>query len=205
MHGLKDEELQKERQAKWKKNAHNILCSVYKIQEAARSDFLSSKQAAKQIKAGATSWLMLVQSNDVEEHSLMTASASNEVPEEMPGLLAQSKVKQIVEEYKDAFEPAFPATPVYLDDILVMYRTPEEHEQHLRIVSELLRKYELKGKLSKCELNKPELHFWGHVVGKEGISVDPAKIAVIEKWPLLKCLKEFQAFLGLANYFRKFV
>eukprot|EP00983_Pelagomonas_calceolata_P016879 531349-Pelagomonas_calceolata.AAC.1 len=48
---------------------------------------------------------MLVQSNDVKEHSLMTPSASNEVPEEIPGLLAQSKVKQIVKDYKDVFEP----------------------------------------------------------------------------------------------------
>jgi len=70
---------------------------------------------------------------------------------------------------------------------------------------ELLCKYELKAKLSKCNLNKPELHFLGHVVGKDGIFLDPAKIDMIEKWPLPKNLKELQAFLGLANYFRKFV
>eukprot|EP00983_Pelagomonas_calceolata_P021767 682376-Pelagomonas_calceolata.AAC.1 len=53
---------------------------------------------------------------------------------------------------------------VYLDDILVMSHTPEEYEQHLWIVLELLRKYNLKAKLSKYNLNKPELHFLGHVV-----------------------------------------
>eukprot|EP00983_Pelagomonas_calceolata_P077003 1153681-Pelagomonas_calceolata.AAC.4 len=93
---------------------------------------------------------------------------------------------------------------IYLDDILEMSRTPEEHEKHLRIVLELLRKYKLKAKQSKCDLNKPELHFLGHVVAKDDISVDPANIAVIEKWPLPKNLKELQAFLGLANYFRRF-
>ena len=94
---------------------------------------------------------------------------------------------------------------VYLDDILVMSRTPEEHEQHLRIVLQILRENGLKAMLSKCEFNKAELHFLGHVIGKDGVAVDPAKIDVIEKWPLPKSLKELQSFLGLAHYFRKFV
>ena len=63
----------------------------------------------------------------------------------------------------------------------------------------------MKAKLSKCEFNKAELHFLGHVIGKDGVAVDPAKIAVIEKWPLPKSLKELQSFVGLANYFKKFV
>ena len=94
---------------------------------------------------------------------------------------------------------------VYLDDIFVMSRTPEEHEQHLGIVLQILRENGLKAKLSKCEFNKAELHFLGHVIGKDGVAVDPAKIAVIEKWPLPKSLKELQSFVGLANYFKKFV
>jgi len=94
---------------------------------------------------------------------------------------------------------------VYLDDILVMSRSAEEHAAHLRIVLELLLKHKLQAKLSKCEFNRPELNFLGHVVGRSGVAVDPAKIAVIERWPLPKTLKELQAFLGLGNYFRKFV
>jgi len=94
---------------------------------------------------------------------------------------------------------------VYLDDILIMSRSAEEHAEHLKLVFELLRKHQLKAKLSKCEFNKPELAFLGHIVGRDGIKVDPAKIAVIQKWPLPKNLKELQAFLGLGNYFRKFV
>ena len=94
---------------------------------------------------------------------------------------------------------------VYLDDIMVMSRTPEEHKKHLRTVLEVLRQHKLKVKLSKCELNRPQLHFLGHVVGREGVKVDPLKVAVIAKWPVPKNLKELQAFLGLGNYFRKFV
>ena len=72
-------------------------------------------------------------------------------------------------------------------------------------VLHILRENGLKAKLSKCECNKAELHFLGHIIGKGGVAMDPAKIVVIEKWPLPKSLKELQSFLGLANYFRKFV
>lgn len=94
---------------------------------------------------------------------------------------------------------------IYLDDILIMSRTPEEHAQHLRIVLEVLRKNNLYAKLTKCEFARPQLKFLGHIVGKHGIAVDPEKIATITKWPVPKTLKELQAFLGLANYFRRFV
>ena len=65
---------------------------------------------------------------------------------------------------------------VYLDDILVMSRTPEEHEQHLRIVLQILRENGLKAKLSKCGFNKAELHFFGHAIGKDGVAVDPQRL-----------------------------
>lgn len=94
---------------------------------------------------------------------------------------------------------------VYLDDILVMSETPEQHAEHLKLVLERLRQYKLYAKLKKCEFNKPELKFLGHVVGREGVAVDPDKIAVIAKWPAPRNVKQLQGFLGLGNYFRKFV
>lgn len=358
--------------AKQKQDRHDVLCSVYKLQEAAKSGFLSPQQAARQIRAGASSWLLLVQPEELDTLGLMAAGASDETPEDTPGLVKREAIEKIKAEYQDVFAPITECPPkradidhtiklvdgatptfkrpyrmtreeelevmkqiddalkkgliepsvspfgapvlfvqkkdgslrmcvdyralnkitvrdryplpriddlldklhgctvfssldlqsgyhqirisdedvpktamitpfgqfqfkvlcfgltnapatfqrvmnrifkdyigkfvlVYLDDILVMSRTPEEHEKHLRIVLEVLRQEGLRAKLSKCEFNKPELHFLGHVIGKDGIAVDPAKIAVIEKWPVPKSLKELQAFLGLANYFRKFV
>ncbi|KAJ9527426.1 hypothetical protein QJQ45_025725 [Haematococcus lacustris] len=63
------------------------------------------------------------------------------------------------------FEPMIKAGSVlvYLDDILVMTNTPEEHVQHLRQVLELMRAHKLFAKLSKCEFNRPELAFLGHI------------------------------------------
>ncbi len=69
---------------------------------------------------------------------------------------------------------------VYLDDILVFSKSPEEHAEHLRLVLQRLREHELYAKRSKCTFNRPELEFLGHIVGSEGIKVDPKKTAVVD-------------------------
>ncbi|KAJ9520145.1 hypothetical protein QJQ45_030070 [Haematococcus lacustris] len=94
---------------------------------------------------------------------------------------------------------------VYIDDILVMSNTPEEHVQHLRQVLQLMRENKFYAKLAKCEFNKTQLAFLGHIVGSKGIAVDPAKVQVVKEWPTPRNLKDLQAFLGLANYFRRFI
>ena len=71
---------------------------------------------------------------------------------------------------------------VYLDDILVFSKTPKEHIEHLRVVFDVLCKKKLYAKLAKCHFAKNELEYLGHVVGKDGIKVDPKKIETIAKW-----------------------
>ena len=94
---------------------------------------------------------------------------------------------------------------VYLDDILIFSKTPEEHEKHLETVLQILEREGLYAKLKKCDFNKPELLYLGHLIGRDGIKVDPAKIACIESWPRPANVHEIRSFLGLANYFRRFV
>ncbi|KAJ9516475.1 hypothetical protein QJQ45_011175 [Haematococcus lacustris] len=94
---------------------------------------------------------------------------------------------------------------VYIDDILVMSNTAEEHVRHLKEVLELMRQHKLYAKRSKCEFNKTELAFLGHIVGEHGIAVDPTKVKVVREWHVPRNLKDLQAFLGLANYFRRFI
>lgn len=94
---------------------------------------------------------------------------------------------------------------VYLDDILIYSRTEAEHLKHLRIVLDVLRQHHYKAKLAKCEFFKQELKFLGHIVSSEGIKPDPAKVQVVNDWPPPRSVYEVRSFLGLANYFRRFI
>ncbi|GKB52123.1 putative reverse transcriptase domain-containing protein [Tanacetum coccineum] len=68
---------------------------------------------------------------------------------------------------------------VFIDDILIYSRSKEEHEEHLKLILELLKKEELYAKFSKCEFWIPRVQFLGHVIDSKGIYVDPAKIESI--------------------------
>jgi len=95
---------------------------------------------------------------------------------------------------------------VYLDDILIFSKTPDEdHLRHLSVVLLRLQKHNFFVKLKKCDFNKPEVKFLGHVVSSEGVKPDPSKVQAIMHWPLPKDVSELRSFLGLANYFRKFI
>ena len=65
---------------------------------------------------------------------------------------------------------------VFIDDILVYSKDREDHDTHLRVVLETLRKEQLYGKSSKCEFWLREVYFLGHIVSEERIRVDPRKI-----------------------------
>lgn len=94
---------------------------------------------------------------------------------------------------------------VYLDDILVYSRTEEEHHEHLRQVLNLLRQHKLYGKLSKCEFDRDAVEYLGHIVGRSGVQVDPRKVKAVKEWPPPRDKHEVLQFLGLANYYRRFV
>ncbi|OAY81215.1 Transposon Ty3-G Gag-Pol polyprotein [Ananas comosus] len=94
---------------------------------------------------------------------------------------------------------------VFIDDILIYSRSDEEHENHLRVVLQVLREKELFAKLKKCEFWLREVAFLGHVISKTGIAVDPQKIEAIKDWPRPTSVTEIRSFLGLAGYYRRFV
>jgi hypothetical protein len=94
---------------------------------------------------------------------------------------------------------------LYLDDILIWSRTAEEHEMHLTEVLTLLRKHNLYANAKKCSLFVPEVKYLGHIISADGISVDPSKTTKLREWPVPTSVKELQAFLGLCNYFRRFI
>ncbi|GKD70522.1 putative reverse transcriptase domain-containing protein [Tanacetum coccineum] len=94
---------------------------------------------------------------------------------------------------------------VFIDDILIYSKNKQEHEEHLKLILELLKKDELYAKISKCEFWIPKVQFLGHVIDSEGIHVDPAKIESIKDWASPKLPTEIHQFLGLAGYYRRFI
>jgi hypothetical protein len=65
---------------------------------------------------------------------------------------------------------------VFLDDILIYSKSEEEHEQHLRILLQVLREHKLYAKLSKCIFYQKKIHDLGHIISVERIEVGPKNI-----------------------------
>ncbi len=94
----------------------------------------------------------------------------------------------------------------YVDDILVFTNgTRDQHVNDVHAVFERLEKARCYIALEKCEFFKKEIAFLGFIIGVNSICMDLEKIASIMEWPTLKNVKDVQAFLGLANYNRKFI
>ncbi|GJU12120.1 putative reverse transcriptase domain-containing protein [Tanacetum coccineum] len=94
---------------------------------------------------------------------------------------------------------------VFIDDILIYSKDKKEHEEHLKVILELLKKEKLYAKFSKCEFWIPKVQFIGHVIDSKGIHVDPAKIESIKDWASPKTPTEICQFLGLTSYYRRFI
>nr|GEX15869.1 putative reverse transcriptase domain-containing protein [Tanacetum cinerariifolium] len=94
---------------------------------------------------------------------------------------------------------------VFIDNILIYSKSKREHEEHLKLILELLKKEQLYAKFSKCEFWIPKVQFLGHVIDSQGIYVDPAKIESIKDWASPKTATEIRRFLGLVGYYRRFI
>ena len=98
-----------------------------------------------------------------------------------------------------------PFVVVFVDEILIHSQSEKEHEDHLRIVLQLLRDHQLYAKFSKCEFWLTEVRFLGHVVSVSGVSVDLEKVEAVMSWEMPKSIFKIRSFLGLARYYRRFI
>ncbi|GJV07107.1 putative reverse transcriptase domain-containing protein [Tanacetum coccineum] len=142
-----------------------------------------------------------------------------------PYRLAPSEMKELSEQLKELSDKGFirpSSSPLGASVLFVKkkdrsfrmcidYRelnkltNKQEHEEHLKLILELLKKEELYAKFSKCEFWIPKVQFLSHVIGSEGIHVDPAKIESIKDWASPKSPTKIGQFLGLVGYYRRFI
>ncbi|XP_074362488.1 uncharacterized protein LOC141702773 [Apium graveolens] len=86
-----------------------------------------------------------------------------------------------------------------------LFITKDDHAEHLRIALKRLREKQLYAKFSKYEFWLEKVQLLGHIVGKDGIKVDPVKIEAVSRWEQPKTLTKVRSFLRLAGYYQRFV
>ena len=94
---------------------------------------------------------------------------------------------------------------VYLDDILIFSQSQEEHEAHLRQLFGRLQEHGLVISLSKCQFGVNEIDFLGHRVNQQGVFPLPEKVDAIRSFPRPTTVKQLQEYLGMVNFYHRFV
>lgn len=94
---------------------------------------------------------------------------------------------------------------VYMDDIIIFAQTLEQHLQILSNVLERLLKYHLKLKIDKSKFLKRSVTYLGFIITTEGLKTDPKKIEGINKFPQPNNVKNIQSFMGMCNYYRRYI
>ena len=94
---------------------------------------------------------------------------------------------------------------VYLDDILIGSRNEAEHPSYLRQLFERLRMYGLILNPQKCKFGKPKIEFLGHLINKNGAGPLPSKVEAIKQFPQPCPVKGLQEFLGMGNFYNRFI
>jgi hypothetical protein len=96
---------------------------------------------------------------------------------------------------------------VYIDDIIIYTKDPDVavHRKIVWRMLKILQKHKLFLKPVKCEFEKEEVELLGVIVGRGKVRMDPKKVEVIQGWPIPRCKKDVQKFLGFCNFYRRFV
>ena len=97
------------------------------------------------------------------------------------------------------------AVIAYIDDLIILGKTMEEHFQNLELVLERLQEANLKLKLSKCSFLKREVSYLGHKISKKGVEVTQEKVESIINFPTPTNKKQVKSFLGLSGFYRMFI
>jgi len=89
----------------------------------------------------------------------------------------------------------------FINDVIIGTETEEGHDELVAEIIKRLKENDLYVKLEKCKWKVREVGFLGVIIGPEGIKMEEEKVKGVLEWPMPKCVKDVQKFLGLANYY----
>ena len=98
-----------------------------------------------------------------------------------------------------------PHTAVYLDDVLITGTSMQDHISNLKTVLSRLKEHGLRLKSNKCSFLKPSVTYLGHVIDETGIRPSESKLQGISDAPEPQNISELRSYLGLINYYHKFI
>ncbi|KFD67385.1 hypothetical protein M514_20421 [Trichuris suis] len=111
----------------------------------------------------------------------------------------------IFQQIMDTMIAGLSGAVAYLDDVLVVGRTVEEHNRNLDAVLNRIMDFGFKIRREKCQFGLEEVKYLGFIVDKHGRRPDPDKIAAIQRMPPPHDMQSLRSFLGLLSYYGAFV
>lgn len=142
-----------------------------------------------------------VASEDIHKTAIITPFGLFEFPMMTFGLRGAASTWQ---RFMDMVCQGLDFAYTYLDDILIMSKDEEQHEQHLRLLFERLDRFGLRLKASKCIFGVDTLNFLGHEISKDGILPARDRIEAISNFPEPTSIRQAQRFIGMTNYYHRF-
>lgn len=139
---------------------------------------------------------------DIQKTAITTPFGLFEFPYMTFGL---RNAAQTFQRFMDEVLRDLPFCYGYLDDILVFSKDLHQHEQHLRLLFARLVKYGVLLNTSKCIFGRTEVIFLGYKVSTSGTQPPECKVQAIQDFPEPKTVKELRRFLGMLNFYRRFI
>ncbi len=94
---------------------------------------------------------------------------------------------------------------VYIDDILIYTESMRQHVDLVQKVLQRLRDARLHASIDKSFFHLKEVEYLGYQISEQGISMSKEKVQAVQEWPVPRNVKDVQAFLGFANFYRRFI